>query len=316
MDAPLYLSREARMLGTDRELRARFERGELLRLRPGVYTSATAWARLAGDVRHRLFVRAAAAVSPFGAQFSHESAAALWRLPILGAWPSTAHRLTQPSPGGTSRVGIRHHGLGLDTHPVEIDGVTVTSLTRTLLDMATSTNFMRAVVTIDDGLRPPEKGDFRYGEGVEAPTKEELLDLLRLRLSFRGSARASRAIEFADGRSGSPRESRFRVQCAALRLPAPELQVEFRDEEGLIGYADFFWPHLGLIVEVDGAIKYGAGRRYRQDLTPHELLLREKDREDRMRRVVTDFARPPARILDDRRLLGPYLARHGLVPVR
>lgn len=309
----LFLHREALILGSDRELRRRCQRGELHRIRPGVYLPAEHWQALGHDDRYRMIVRAAAAVHPPTTQFSHDSAAALWRLPTLGAWSSSAHVRIEPRAGGVTRVGMRCHSLGRDPQPVEIDGVSVTSLPRTLLDAAAQPSFARAVTMLDAGIRPPERDDFLHSLGVTPPNREELLDLHHGLQSFAG-ARVTRAIEFADGLSGSPGESLFRCQCHALGLPAPQLQVPFYDEEGLIGYADTYWEHLDLIAEIDGDIKYSARRRFQLNLTPEQILIAEKRREDRMRRVVSGFVRPPMAIIRDRHRLARLLARHGLVP--
>lgn len=217
-------------------------------------------------------------------------------------------------PGGRSRAGLKYHGLGVDLDPSIIDDVTVTSLTRTLLDVAAQPSFSRAVAMVDAGIRPAEEGSFLHTLGMPQPPREHLLLLHEQRLPHFASTRAGRVLEFADDRSGSPGESLFRCQCHVLGLPAPELQVPFSDEDGLIGYADFYWRHLGLVVEIDGDVKYSAQRKYQLDLTPEQILLAEKKREDRMRRVVKDFARPPMTTVRDRRRLAGFLARHGLVP--
>ncbi|QEE60384.1 hypothetical protein FVA74_01485 [Salinibacterium sp. dk2585] len=310
----LFLARETLILGNDRELRRQCQRGELHRIRPGVYYPARDWRDLEADDRYRMMVRAAAVSLAPGTQFSHDSAAALWRLPSLTHWPSVAHTLIGPRAGGISRAGLRCHSFDSDPASTKIDGVAVTSLPRTLLDVATQPAFARAVAMLDAGIRVPEEGDFLHTLGVVPPTREELLLLHEARLPHFASARARRALEFADGRSGSPRESLFRCQCYILGVPAPQLQVPFHDEDGFIGFADAYWEHLGLIVEIDGDIKYGARRKYQLNRTPEQILLAEKRREDRMRRVVKRFARPPQDVIRDRQRLRVFLAHHGLVP--
>jgi hypothetical protein len=308
----LFLHREALSLGSDRELRRRFENGEVHRLRPGVYLPAATWATLGTDDRYRMTVRAAASITAHGTQFSHDSAAALWRLPSLGAWSPSAHALMPRQEGGRSRAGIRFHGLGLDDEPAVIDDVTITSLARTLLDVAAQPVFDRAVAMVDAGIRPAAVGEFL--RDFRQPTRDDLLRLHENRMPYFASTRAHRVLLFADAKSGSPAESLFRCQCHALGLPAAELQVPFFDDDGLIGFADFYWPDLGLVVEVDGDVKYSARRRFQRDLTIEQIYLVEKRREDRLRRVVEGFARPPMEIMRDRRRLAPFLAHHGLVP--
>ena len=309
----LILSREAERLGTARDLRRAHASGHLVRVRSGVYADAQQWTSLDADEKYRSFVHAAALVSGDAAQFSHDSAAALWQLPSIGPWPSMAHELVAKGPGGTSRRGIRRHGLGLDPSPVRLDSVLVTSLDRTLLDMSCSTTFGRAVTMLDDALRPTRAGDPRHGWDVRLPTLDGLKSALAELLPYPGSARAGLALDFATALSGSPGETYSRVQFHALGLPAPELQVEFFDADGSIGFADFYWRHLDLIGEFDGASKYSAARRYQRGISLEQLLLEEKAREDRMRRVARSFARLRWPVVNDRRALAAYLRPFGLV---
>jgi len=208
---------------------------------------------------------------------------------------------------------MRHHAHGLDATPAMVDGVTITSLARTLVDTALRRDLRAAVAFMDAGLRPPDRGDFRHTLGQVAPSKDELRTLVAERMPFRGSSRVLRVIEFGDGGCGSPRESMFRVHCRMLGLPAPQTQVGFSDEDGHIGRVDFYWPHLGLIVEIDGESKYGDSRRFQRHLTTEQLVIAEKLREDRLRRVARDFARPPAGVVASLPRLERFLAHHGLV---
>jgi len=308
-----YTSREAHLLGSDRTLRRSKAAGSVVRVGTGVFVPTGEWKAMKPDERYRTRVRAISLRRSPTAQFSHDSAAALWRLPSLGPWPNVAHELTSPSLGGTSRVALRRHGLGLDPNPVVIDGVTVTSLARTLVDMSCSTSFARAVVMLDDALRTLRAGDPRFGMPASFVTVDEVVALLEQLLPYPGAVRARRAIEFANGRSGSAGESFSRVQFFALRLPAPELQVDFYDEKGYIGTVDFYWPELGLIGEFDGLSKYGELRLYQRDMTLKQILMDEKRREDRLRRVSRDFVRLDWPKIENRRVLSEFLRPHGLV---
>lgn len=307
------LSREAERLGSSRELRRRFEAGLLARIGPGVYMEKSEWASLDQDARYRARVRAASLRSRTDAQFSHDSAAAMFRLPSIGPWPVDAHELVPRSLGGTSRRGIRRHGLGVDTASTTIDGVTVTSLPRTLVDVACTSPFVRAVAMIDEALRPAREGEPRWELGLPLVTKPELRQTMLDLEPYRGLVAARLAVEFADGDSGSPVESLCRVQFHALGLPAPELQHELFDDQGSIGFVDFYWRELDLAVEIDGRSKYRADRYFQRDITSDEILWKEKQREDRMRRVVSRFERLDWDVSNDRRMLAQRMARHGLI---
>ncbi|WP_411700247.1 hypothetical protein [Conyzicola sp.] len=308
----LIVSSEAELLGSDRLLRKQFAAGVFTRVAHGVYMRRAEWSRLDADEQHRALVRASALRSKPGAQFSHDSAAAMYRLPSIGPWPNRVHELVAPAAGGTSRRGILRHSLGIDPNGTEIDGVTVSSLERTLVDVACTSSFVRAVAMIDHALRPEREGEPRWGLGIPLVSKVELLRLTAELAPYRGIVRGRRAVEFADGGAGSPAESFGRVQFHALKLPPPELQVPFFDAQGLIGYADFYWRELDLVVEIDGKAKYGPNRHFQKGVPVDELLWQEKQREDRLRRVMRSFERLDWETIADRRELAARLARHGL----
>jgi hypothetical protein len=84
------------------------------------------------------------------------------------------------------------------------------------------------------------------------------------------------------------------------------------DGAGLIGVTDFGWPQLGVFGEFDGAVKYGDRRAYQRNVDAREVLLREKRREDRIRRVARGFARWDWKIARDRAALGRLLESAGV----
>lgn len=335
------LARQARATGSEALLRTMLTRGEITRLRSGTYVRASEFAALTADDLYRFRVHAAARALLSPAIFSHDSAAVLWGLPSLGRWSPRIHVLDAHSPGGRSHSDIRRHCLGADAAACEIEGLAVTSLARTLIDQACSTNFSRAVGMVDSGLRPPDShasrtrnpGSNRAPElgsgsgsgrrmaqaspwrGNVSATKEELLNVLDDLLPYPGSARARKVIEFADGTSDSLLESISRTQMMLLGLPAPQLQVPFYDAEGFIGYADFYWPELDLIGESDGDLKYD-GKDSPSGESAETVVKKEKRREDRMRRVVSGFVRWDWAVARDRQRLAERLRPYGLAENR
>ena len=309
------LVKNAILAGTDRTLRKRFERGEVVRIRSGVYLDRVLWLAMTSDARYRARVAATATATLHGTQFSHDSASALWRLPSLGAWSSDIHILGARTSGGRSHRGLRRHGLGLDDNPITVNDFAITSLARTAVDIACTASFARAICMLDDALRTPERDDFRFAMAIPALTLSALRDELARLNPYYGSVRASRAFDFADGRSASPGESLSRVQMHMLGLPAPELQVPFHDSDGFIGFADFYWPELDAVGEFDGAVKYRE-KRYLRGRLPEEVVIDEKAREDRMRRVVRAFTRWDWAVANDRRRLAERLGALGLVRLR
>jgi hypothetical protein len=142
-----------------KQLRTMVQRGELVRLRYGVYASASALALAADDkaLRHALEVRAAlAATSSSAAVASHESAALVHGLPLLREPPAGTVSLTR-SPGastGRSATGLRVYSATLPgEHVTTVGGVRVTTVARTAIDLARALPFMDAVVVADAAAR-------------------------------------------------------------------------------------------------------------------------------------------------------------------
>ncbi len=250
-----------------------------MRLTKGAYVDRTVWDALTAYQRYRTRVLACARLEP-DTMFSHDSAAALWGLPLLNGVPLLIHARTPRTSGGRSGVMLRRHALGLDPRPFVIDGAAVTSLAVTLADAAGNRDLAAAVCVVDAGLARSD-----------APSKAEVMDAALGLGDPRRAARTRRAIEFSDPRATSPGESYSRVQIHALGFPPPDLQVEIHDRHGLAGIVDFAWLKVGVVGEFDGKVKYGKQRLYQRGMSPEDILVQEKRREDRIRRVVPGFAR-------------------------
>ncbi len=98
-----------------------------------------------------------------------------------------------------------------------------------------------------------------------------------------------------------------------LGVEPPELQHEFRDGSGLIGFADDWWERQRAVGEADGRVKLADPA-----LTTEEAkaaLVREKKREDRMRALAAALARWGWDESCDPHLLRPVLARIGVRPL-
>ncbi|MFI5691827.1 type IV toxin-antitoxin system AbiEi family antitoxin domain-containing protein [Kribbella sp. NPDC051586] len=194
---------------------------------------------------------------------SHQSAAVLHGLPSWGLDLAKAH-FTRPGSGrGRGSQWTRVHRSPIAAEEiVEIDGLRVMSVERAIVETSCTASYETGVVLADAALR----------ERLTNPDKLAAA-VLRHR-HWRGSPAASAATRFANGLSESVGESRLRVLMANHGLPAPELQVEIRGDSGrLIGRVDFLLAGQ-LVVEFDGAMKYGGSA---------DVVLAEKWREDRLR---------------------------------
>jgi len=249
--------------------------GHFTRLCEGWYVPTQQWLELDTDTQFLLRIHAVARASRPGLLFSHMSAAALWRLPMVGAWPERPEATVGDSPSATRRAFTARRYPPPDDRDT-IDGLDVTTLARTLIDAGRSQRLSTAVAMMDAALSPmTDRSPIRT-----RVTRLELLDELS-RSSARGRSRCADAVELADGASGSAGESLSRVGMHVLGLPKPQLQHEFRDQRGRI-IVDFWWPEFGLVGEFDGVGKYQRNE-FRGGRTPEEVVVDEKVREDRLR---------------------------------
>lgn len=280
---PLITVAEYAAAGADpRDLRIACAHGRLVRVRRGIYCHAGDWMPADERARHLIRVRAALLDIEREHLVAGVSAAAAWDLPILGPWPDEVTMLVRSRRGGTSEPGIRHTVASADSGfraATELDGMPITSLGRTALDVARTLPFAAAVAVLDASLstRRPH------------PTDLDELRLLYDDAAYaRGGARLRRAIEFATPLSGSYGESEARAVIHELGFARPELQARFVDEEGVMD-ADFFWRGVAVVGEFDGKVKYTREEYSQGD--PAEVAWREKRREDRLRRQVAGVVR-------------------------
>ena len=241
--------------------------GQLTRIRRGAYAN-----REEPDphLEHRRLLVATLGQTTAESVVSHHSAAVLHGLPVRLPQPPRVH-LTRARPnGGKIRTYVHLHVAALSELEVcDIDAFRVTSLARTVVDLALVLDHAEAVAV----------GDAALSRGL---LPEELDVVLRLSRRRRGRSAAHRAVSFLDGRSESVGESRSRIALAAAGLPKPELQYEVRDPSGgLVGRADFCWEAHRTLGEFDGRIKYGRLLRPGQDAS--DVVFEEKRREDALR---------------------------------
>ncbi|MDU7428527.1 hypothetical protein [Actinomyces urogenitalis] len=186
------------------------------------------------------------------AAIARESAAVIHGLPLIGKLPERVQLVRRGRTGGKTTAATRTLPAPEDCDMVEIDGIRVTSVAQTLIDLGRRRPFASNLTSLDAALR---RGNV---------TKEQLLSLVDAHPHTSGNTRLRRWIEVADPHSESPGESLSRAVMIEHHLPLPRLQDEIWDPRGrLVGRVDFIWPDLGVIGEFDGNVKYGremAGR--------------------------------------------------------
>ena len=250
-------------------------------LRTGVFTQVRRGAYAEhppddGDACHALLLRAALAELAPGSVASHVSAAVVHGLPTWGLSLERAQVTVDRRSGG--RVDPRVHVYTAPLHPddvVTVDGLVVTSLARTVVDIARLMDLESAVVVADAVLRA-----CRSTQAEETSLRSALVDALRRAKGWPGVPAARRSVAFADGRAESVGESRSRVALARAGVPTPVLQMPVRHAGGT-AYVDFGWPEQRTIGEFDGKAKYE--RLLRPGQTPADAVYEEKLREDAVR---------------------------------
>jgi hypothetical protein len=205
-----------------------------------------------------LLVAAALAVTGPGAVVSHHSAALIHGLDLFGRGADATVVLTRPPESTSSRTGrpgVRFHAAALPAgHVVVRGGMPVTSVARTVVDLARTSSFLAGVVVADSALRT--------GQTARA----ELQSVITACAHWPGLRAARRVAAFCDHGSESVLESIGRVALRDQGLPPPELQVWVGDETEVIGRADFLWRAQRTIAEADGAIKYADPSRAKAQL--------------------------------------------------
>lgn len=329
--ALILASHRRALTGSSRGLSRAYNKGELVRVRTGVYYSKPAWLALKAWERYAATMAAVAAMEP-AAGFCYLTALRVWRLPSPGV-PHHIHMITSsPHKAGklppttraakdtkTGLTGLENvRGYGLARHHwaadiVQARGFCVTSLVQTVMDSVVRLELPEAVAVADAVLSSRRK----EGEGLTR------INLQQASAGLASDAKRRRPLEvlaLADEAAESVGESRSRALIHILGFPAPLLQRSFYDFQGFIARTDFFWPEYGVVGEFDGDAKY-LDDELLGDLSTREAILAEKKREDRLRALGYKVVRWDCKAVTDpevlrRKLEGAGLSRQKSPPHR
>jgi len=206
--------------------------------------------------------------------FCLESAAALLGLPLFGE-PRFIHLLSVD--GRSWREGdVIVHGTRDEREIVTSGGMSGTALRETAVDLVRVLPPAFAMAVADRTLRVLDQ-------------KGETLDFSefgRAQSSRRGVRQLDWVEAHADPLAESAEESASRVVIRWLGYEDPELQVVFR-YEGVEDRTDFYWRRQRRVGESDGYGKYDAS----DPAAMKAHFVREKKREDRLRRYEDGFLR-------------------------
>lgn len=206
--------------------------------------SAEAWEQVQSE--HREAARLESARRP-GHVLSHTTAALLHGLAVSLA-PGTPVDLTARSvvPSARREEGVVvHHSRTLELGSVDIDGLPVTTLDRTVADFIRMRSLPHGLALLDDALR-------RGLTDIESVTA-----VLDNQVRWRGRPRAKGVLALADPVRESWSESFSFGHLHLQGVPLPLHQATVLDEDGnFLGRVDGLWPESGVVGESDGETKY------------------------------------------------------------
>ena len=165
---------------------------------------------------------------------------------------------------------LEQHTVGFPRESVSIDQLVVTTRARTVTDMAACTTFAVGVALADAALRRTAHPLASVPRTLV--TRHDLIcELDEIPLTH-GSAKARRAIEFADGNPDRPGESVSRANMQCLGIPMPQLQIAVKGGSGQGYIVDFWWPEFNMVGEFDGNAKY-TDPEFLRGRTPAQALI-------------------------------------------
>ena len=231
-------------------IQRRVRAGRLHRIHQGVY--AVGHKRLTQRGRWMAAVLAAGD----DAALSHRSAAALWQvLPPRGPVHVTTPRDLR------GRDGIRFHSSRLQFDEVtEHDGIPVTTVARTLIDIAATepSRFERA---------------FNEAEFRRLHDQTGLQVLLSRSPARSGAATVRRILKSASqGVTRDELEDRFQALLEAHDLPLPARNADLELAPGRWIRVDCLWRDARLVVELDGRAAHETSSRFDSDRERDRLL--------------------------------------------
>ena len=276
-DITIFTARAQREQGRGKRLERAADRGELARIRQGAYVERTTADAAEPLALHRARIAATRLAARHEPIFSHESAAALHGIPLIGDWPRRAHTTTTgraPSSGAVQRT-VR--ALAPEDWGTLPRGERATTPVRTAIDLAASRSLLSGIVAISH-VRAT-------GVGLE-----EFEAVLARAGRFPGLRRARLALARSTADAESVLECLIVVRCQDYGFVLPEQQREVVGVDGITYRVDFAWERGEILGEGDGRDKYEDPAKL-GGRSPTDALWAEKRREDALRPCCRAFIR-------------------------
>lgn len=253
-----------------RDVQAWVRDEELVRVRRAAYVDATVWMEANADDQYRLRVMAVMRSRDVLESASHHSALALHRLPLWHVDRSLVVLMADVEES-TTTSGLRITPLRRLVSTTEVEGLGALGVADAVVTAGS--------VCVEAGV---VAGDAAIHDG-RCSLQQVREAAARLGPTLRGRARMRRVLANLDGCAESPGESRTRLVLTALGLPV-ESQVVVRDAVGVVVARVDFLVRGRVVVEFDGAVKYGG-------YGGAAALVAEKTREDRLRSLGYEVVR-------------------------
>lgn len=252
---------------SERDLERELRDGRLVRVRRGVLTEQPAT-----NLRQQhLQLASAVGLLKDAPVFSHVTAAVAWGLPVESRQLDRVRLIRRQGHGhGRAVRDAVEHQASLREDEISLaSGLVVTSVPRTVIDLARTSPLEWGVIAADAALH------------LRLCTRDDLLDALGDARGRRAVSRAGRVVAFADARAESPLESVSRLTLSRCDVPEPVLQHPITLRGRLVATSDFAWLGERVVGECDGAAKYG--ELLPQGKSAQEVVMAEKRREDLIR---------------------------------
>ncbi|WP_173923482.1 type IV toxin-antitoxin system AbiEi family antitoxin domain-containing protein [Agromyces sp. Marseille-P2726] len=281
------LARDARAAGLASSLAAAVSDGALERVRRGVYRAPLpSDPALSRPQRAALRYRAQVMAAPHTMRspiFTSYSAAVIHGLPIIGEWPAEVYVMAPDRHGHRRRTAVSVARIG-EFAVASVDGVVVTSVEHTLIQLCRHASLGAALVAVDAALRAMPWETTTPSTTIERLTAEHE----RLR-PYAGSRRTDAVLRRATSLADTPLETCSRLVMEEFGVPEPTLQHRlWLPELGEWGYLDFYWPQFDAGGEADGDGKYLGGG---SGAASARTVVREKKRGAAARRRLRAFDR-------------------------
>lgn len=217
----------------------------------------------AGEPSLRRLLGAAEVTVGGGWVASHGTAAQLHGLTLMRQPQPDRLVLTLPptAKGHADLTGIHLHRARLYADHVDVcDGVPVTTVARTLIDLARALPLRDGLVAMDAALH------------ARQVTHEQLWAVIEQCRGWPWIGRARQAVTHSDAACESPLESVSRLFFLTHDIPMPRTQVTLLCNGLFVARTDFWWESQRVAGEADGLAKY----------TDAHVLRAEKLRQERI----------------------------------